>query len=248
MVPGASGPVQDAAPLGVHRRASPDPGREDPQVHAPRAARPRTSRKLTAANMTGRPPCEPPARHGISRWDPARAACRPRDPPRTCAQNARSATCMEPPKCRPMTQVASTAAQWMGPGPPRTPSRRLPTGHGEATLATSYPAGATPAGPRRSARSTLRVTWRDCYVTSTRADGNAPCLVRRTPRSTATGACPVPAPAGAHRSPQRICPRRARPTPADCRPAGSASLSRRAAAHQGRATGHHRRSGRYRGP
>ena len=73
-------------------------------------------------------------------------------------------------------------------------------------------------------------------------------LVRRTPRSAATGACPVPAPAGGHRSPQRICPRRARPIPADCRPAGSASRSLRAAAHRGRATAHHRRSGRYRGP
>ena len=41
-------------------------------------------------------------------------------------------------------------------------------------------------------------------------------LVRGTPRSTATGASPVPAPAGGRRSPQRICPRRARPTPADC--------------------------------
>ena len=66
-------------------------------------------------------------------------------------------------------------------------------------------------------------------------------LVRRSPRSTVTGACPVPAPAGGHRSPQRIGPRRARLIPADCRPAGSASLSLRAAAHRGRATGHHRR-------
>ena len=66
-------------------------------------------------------------------------------------------------------------------------------------------------------------------------------LVRKTPRSTATGASPVPAPAGGHRSPQRICPRRARPTPADFWPDGSASLSLRAAAHRGRATGHHRR-------
>ena len=66
-------------------------------------------------------------------------------------------------------------------------------------------------------------------------------LVRRSPRSTATGASPVPAPAGGHRSPRRICPRRARLIPADCRPAGSASLSLRAAAHRGRATAHHRR-------
>ena len=66
-------------------------------------------------------------------------------------------------------------------------------------------------------------------------------LVRRTPRSAATGASPVPASAGGHRSPQRTCPRRARPTPADCRPDGPASRSLRAAAHRGRATGHHRR-------
>jgi hypothetical protein len=66
-------------------------------------------------------------------------------------------------------------------------------------------------------------------------------LVRRSPRSTATGASPVPAPAGGRRSPRRICPRRARLIPADCRPAGSASLSLRAAAHRGRAAAHHRR-------
>jgi hypothetical protein len=72
------------------------------------------------------------------------------------------------------------------------------------------------------------------------ADGNAPWCAG-TPRSTATGASAVPAPAGGHRSPQRICPRRARPTPADFRPDGSASLSLRAAAHRGPATEHHRR-------
>jgi hypothetical protein len=66
-------------------------------------------------------------------------------------------------------------------------------------------------------------------------------LVRRTARSTATGASPVPAPAGGHRSPPRICPRRARPIPADCRPGGPASLSLRAAAYRGRAAEHHRR-------
>ena len=84
------------------------------------------------------------------------------------------------------------------------------------------------------------------FVAGERAQYGA--LVRRSPRSTATGACPVPAPAGGRRSPRRIRPCRARPTPADCRPAGSASLSLRAAAHRGRATAHHRRSARYRGP
>ena len=52
-----------------------------------------------------------------------------------------------------------------------------------------------------------------------RAPAEGECaLVGRTPRSTVTAACPVPAPAGGHRSPQRICPRRARLIPADCRP------------------------------
>ncbi len=60
-------------------------------------------------------------------------------------------------------------------------------------------------------------------------------------RSTATGACPVSAPAGGRRSPQRICPCRARPIPADCRPGRPASLFLRPAAHRGRATSHHRR-------
>jgi hypothetical protein len=68
------------------------------------------------------------------------------------------------------------------------------------------------------------------------------------PHSTATGAFPVSAPAGGRRSPRCICRCRARPIPADFRPAGSASLFLRAAAHRGRATAHRRRSGRYRGP
>ena len=62
------------------------------------------------------------------------------------------------------------------------------------------------------------------------------------PASTCTnGVSVVPAPARGRRSPRRICPFRARPTPADCRPGGSACLSLRAAAHRGRATGRHRR-------
>lgn len=130
-------------------------------------------------------------------------------------------------------------------------------GQGSATSATrrhrprrrsgSWPASSGRAGQRS------RASWprgRALVLTGpadlrTRFDGGAGQRPlpggRRAPLSTATGACPVPAPAGGRRSPQRICPCRARPTPAGCRPAGSVSLSLRASARRGRATAHHRR-------
>jgi hypothetical protein len=102
----------------------------------------------------------------------------------------------------------------------------------------SHPRGA----PLADLRAVRRARQRTCGPGSTGAPGRrllpGGC---RAPLSTATGACPVPAPAGGRRSPQRICPCRARPTPADCRPAGSASLSLRVSARRGRATAHHRR-------
>ena len=174
--------------------------------------------------------------------------------------------CRYSPDC---SSRAGAASPWIGRFPTWRPSHSRAQPHsprggrgslsGKLTVAPDWtPMMSTTRPPVTSARcrESQPVPWLvDMWPERTWAAGGAGAgghyqegasrweraLVRRSPRSTATGASAVPAPAGGHRSPQRICPRRARLIPADCRPAGSASLFLRAAAHRGRATAHHRR-------
>ena len=230
------------------------PGRTCP-AHTPSrwSGRPRRRpRQHPARTQTGRggfqpppwpapdPSWQAPAEHHDAPGPAASSACRANQvaPPTSTPSGTNlpgssgNPGSLPPGDPRPRAATCRTAARSMGsasrpwPRTPLKPARRpLSTVFMHVTFAKRL--------PLRRGVSPVRSTWR------APADGRR--LARRTPRLTVTGACAVPAPAGGHRSPQRICPRRARPIPADCRPGGSASLSLRAAAHRGRATAHHRR-------